>query len=182
MAMEYPIVVSAMLRLYQRVPRGNCFCPAHPKLFKTIETSAVKGLCIFFSEGMHAANGAVGELFGLNWVDLSRLSNFLSLPSISHESGKWPLRLGARLYRRASLSRDRGCGCACEIGMDQFPSPAELWQRSLAWSGGRDLIAHLALSPRFVLVDVDQQHDFAVGRSFESHRAPHARGQRVAVS
>jgi hypothetical protein len=34
----------------------------------------------------------------------------------------------------------------------------------------------------FALVDVDQEQAFAIGRSFEPHRAPHARGQRVAVS
>lgn len=48
--------------------------------------------------------------------------------------------------------------------------------------GGRDLIAHLALRPGFALADIDQEQVFAVGRSFESHRAPHARRQRIAVS
>jgi len=48
--------------------------------------------------------------------------------------------------------------------------------------GGRDLIAHLALSPGFALADVDQEQAFAVGRNFESHRPPRARRQRIAVS
>src|ERR1700692_603688 len=47
---------------------------------------------------------------------------------------------------------------------------------------GRDLIAHLALSPGFALVDVNQDRAFAVGRGFEPHRASYARGERVAVS
>jgi hypothetical protein len=40
----------------------------------------------------------------------------------------------------------------------------------------------LALDPGFALVNIDQVQPFTVRRSFESHRAPHARGQRVAVS
>src|ERR1700738_3773922 len=48
--------------------------------------------------------------------------------------------------------------------------------------GGRDLIAHLALSPGFALVDVDQDQAFAVGRGLEPHGASYARGERVAVS
>src|SRR5713226_4575355 len=45
----------------------------------------------------------------------------------------------------------------------------------------RDLIAHLAVDARLARIDVDQQQALAIGRGFEPHGAPHARGERVAV-